>query len=149
MVLAIIFWIYSVNKVSIVWTAVKIIYLIATFIMGFFIYTSIFVILGALSFWILKSYEVTAIVINNDYGIRTFADYPLDIYNKYIRTFLTFILPFGFTGYYTAAYLLGKNTDQVLQRYSFVLAPVVTIVFVIISAKMWTTGIKRYSSAGN
>ena len=148
MILSVFFWVYSIQKITIIWSLPKVLYLIATFIMGFLIYTSIYVILGALSFWILRSNEVTSIVINNDYGIRTFADYPLIIYSKPIQMFLTFILPFGFTGYYTVTYLLGKGSEGILQ-WTPALAPIITIVFVIIAAKMWSTGIKRYASAGN
>ncbi|MBR6403065.1 MAG: ABC-2 family transporter protein [Eubacterium sp.] len=149
MVLAIGFWVYSLAHVSVNWNIWKILYLIVTLIMGFLIYTSIFVILGALSFWILKSYDVTAIIINNDYGIRTYADYPLDIYGKGIKLLLTFILPFAFTGYYTISYILEKNMDSVLLRLSPVIAPIVTAIYVMFAYKMWCTGIKRYSSAGN
>lgn len=149
MVIAIVFWIYSIPKITIVWSLSKIIFLVATFVMGFLIYTSVFVILGALSFWLLRSNEVTAIVINNDYGLRTFADYPLAMYSKPVQLLLTFIIPFGFTGYYTVAYLLEKDSGLFLQKMTPILAPIITIVFVILAAKLWAAGIKRYSSAGN
>ena len=149
MILAIVFWIYSLNHVEVSWDIWKIIYLVATLVIGFLIYTSIFVILGALSFWILKSYDVTSIVINNDYGIRTFADYPLDIYGKGIKALLTFILPFAFTGYYTISYILEKNNDNFILKNAPLFAPIVTVIMVVLAYKMWCMGIKRYSSAGN
>ena len=61
-------------KVSIVWTAGKIAYLVMSIITGVVIHSGIFVLIGSTSFWVLQNSELTSILANNDYGLRTYAD---------------------------------------------------------------------------
>ena len=78
------------------------------------------------------------------YGMNEFAKYPTTIYSMPVRIFVTYIIPFAFTGYYPALFLLtGENPW-------FNIGGVVLIsaVLFILSLLIWNKGLKAYESAG-
>lgn len=91
------------------------------------------------SFWTYKSNEV----IWAFYKIHTFAQYPIDIYNKFIKILITIILPFVFVAYYPTMNYLGLN------KYMMYLCPIVVIVLWIIAVKVWNWALNKYRSTGN
>ncbi len=105
------------------------------------IYTSIKIITSAFAFWIKSS----GFIIQMVYGMNEFAKYPTTIYNNAVKLFVTYIVPFAFTGYYPALYILtGENP---LFNIGGVVA--VSIVFFVISILIWNRGLKAYESAGS
>ncbi len=43
------------------------------------------------------------------YSFSEFAKYPITIYGKFIQAIITWLLPFAFTSFFPAAYLLGEG----------------------------------------
>ena len=104
------------------------------------IYTSLKIMTAALAFWIKSS----GFIIQMVYGMNEFAKYPTTIYSMPVRIFVTYIIPFAFTGYYPALFLLtGENPW-------FNIGGVVLIsaVLFILSLLIWNKGLKAYESAG-
>ena len=91
------------------------------------------------SFWTYRSNEV----IWSAFRIYTFAQYPIDIYNKFIKILITFILPFAFVAYYPTMSYLGFN------NYMIYLSPVVAIILWVIAVKVWNLALNKYRSTGN
>ena len=79
------------------------------------------------------------------YQLSTFVKYPITIYPVWIRGVLTFIIPFAFTGYFPAAYILGKGSFLL----GVVLTFVVSFISILIAYRIWLIGIKRYESSGS
>ena len=79
------------------------------------------------------------------YQLSNFVKYPITIYPTAIRFIVTFLIPFAFTGYYPAAYFLGREgfTKGIL------LTCVVAIVSFIIAYRIWVIGISKYESTGS
>lgn len=73
----------------------------------------------------------------------TFAQYPIDIYNKFIKILITVILPFAFVSYYPTMDYLGINT------YMTYLSPIIAIILWIVAVKLWNFALKKYRSTGN
>ena len=133
------------KRLQIDWTAGSVGYYILCLLAAFVIFSSITVITGAASFWTIKSEEIVSLLTDNNYGLKNFCDYPIQIYGKGMRVLLTFVIPYAFTGYYPVAALLEKDIF-----YSFVvwLPPVIAAVMGFFSYVLWQTGLKRYGSAG-
>jgi len=72
-----------------------------------------------------------------------FSRYPLDVYNKSMRFFLTFIVPAGIAAYYPASVLMGKQTVFVVFK---IIIPI--LLFFVFSLWLWNISIKKYNSAG-
>lgn len=76
------------------------------------------------------------------YRIYTFTEYPISIYNKFIRIIITVILPFAFVAYYPTMAYLGFNT------YMIYLSLVVAIILWIVAVKLWNLALNKYRSTG-
>lgn len=105
------------------------------------IYTAIKIATAAFAFWIKSSGYIIQMV----YGMNEFAKYPTTIYSKPVRAFVTYIIPFAFTGYFPALYLLtGENA-----LFNIGGTVIVSIIFMAIALFIWHKGISSYESAGS
>ena len=62
-----------------------------------------------------------------------------------MKYYLYFIIPFAFTGYFPAAYILVKGSFLL----GVVLTFVVSFISILIAYRIWLIGIKRYESSGS
>ncbi|WP_224037685.1 ABC transporter permease [Clostridium gelidum] len=136
----------SINKIETQWSLGKILFFI-TFIFGaVLIHSAFMIITGSLSFFIVKSKVAVETAI---YGLRSFLDYPLTIFNKFIQVVLTFILPYAFVNYYPAEYFLRKTNPPIFNSALYYMTPVVGIIMIILAILIWNNGIKHYKSTGS
>lgn len=120
-------------------TALLIFKIIFFSIVGTAIIGAINTIFSISSFWTYRSNEV----IWSFYKIYTFAQYPIDIYNGFIKILITVILPFAFVAYYPTMNYLGMDT------YMMYLSPIVAVILWIIAVKVWNWALNKYRSTGN
>jgi len=125
-------------KLSIPITVILILEIVFFSIVGAFIIGAINTIFSISSFWTYRSNEV----IWSFYRMYTFAQYPLDIYNKFVRILITMILPFAFVAYYPTMNYLGMDP------YIIYIAPFVMIILWIIAIKVWNIALNKYRSTG-
>ncbi len=137
--LGLIITIMMLMKLAIPVTAILILKIIFFSIVGATIIGAINTIFSISSFWTYRSNEV----IWSFYKIYTFAQYPIDIYNKFIKILITAILPFAFVAYYPTMNYLGLN------KYMIFLSPVIAIILWIIAVKVWNWALNKYRSTGN
>jgi ABC-2 type transport system permease protein len=145
MFFSVFFWIYSLKKLEIQWSTITITYYLLTLISGFIIFSAITVITGTISFWTVKSEEIVSLLTDNNYGLKNFCDYPIQIYSKGPQFLLTFIVPYALTGYYPVANLLGKHLPYTWIAYTL---PMIAIIIAITAYKFWHIGLKHYGSTG-
>ena len=126
-------------KLAIPITAILILKIVFFSIVGAAIIGAINTIFSIASFWTYRSNEI----IWSFYRTYTFAKYPIDIYNKFIKVLITVILPFAFVAYYPTMDYLGINT------YMIYLSPIIAIVLWIIAVKVWNFALNKYRSTGN
>lgn len=91
------------------------------------------------SFWTYRSNEIVWTFSR----MYTFAQYPIDIYSKFIKVLITYILPFSFIAYYPTMNYLGIN------KYMIFLSPIVAIIIWIVAIKLWNWALSRYRSTGS
>lgn len=105
------------------------------------IYTSIKIATSAVAFWTKASGHITHMF----YMTNDFSKYPTTIYNKFVRGFITYVIPFAFTAFYPASYFL-TGEDPLFCIGGTVVAAVVLFT---VSVLIWNKGIKAYESAGS
>lgn len=125
-------------KLMIPITVVLVLKIIFFSIVGAAIIGAINTIFSIASFWTYRSNEV----IWSFYRVYTFAQYPLDIYNKFIKILITAILPFAFVAYYPAMNYLGMNSKMIY------IAPIIMIILWVIAIKVWNLALSKYRSTG-
>ena len=121
------------------------IYIILTIIFmlisSILIFLSIFILAASYCFITIKGLEVRNILTD---GSKHMAQYPIGIFQKWVINFLTYVLPFGFVNYYPLLYVLGKTSNKL-----YVLSPLVTFIYLLISLIIFKKGINKYSSSGS
>ncbi|MBR2177282.1 MAG: ABC-2 family transporter protein [Clostridia bacterium] len=131
----------SAGSAGVVFTPLSVVLLIVAIIFASLIYTSIKLGTAALAFWIKVSGQVTQVF----YMTNEFAKYPTTIYSDFIRTVITYIVPFAFTGYYPCVYLFtGENP-----LFNIGGVVIVSSVLMMIALTIWNRGLKAYESAGS
>ncbi|MDC3416860.1 ABC transporter permease [Aquibacillus salsiterrae] len=129
--------------IEIDWTIAKVITMMLMVVSGVFIFVGIFILAATLCFWTIQAIEVANIFTD---GGREIAQYPLDIYKKWVTRFFTFVIPFATTNYIPLNYLLGKTDSSDL---FYVFIPLAGILFILPCLLIWHYGVKHYRSTGS
>lgn len=140
-IIGIILVVFASSKGHIDMGGLKILILCIMIFFAIFIYTGIKLFFASLAFWMKRSQSILFMF----YSTSDFAKYPLMIYHKFVRTFITYIIPFALTAYIPASYFLGEST--LMQSLGLLI--LMSCVTVVISYATFLRGIKQYESVGN
>lgn len=133
--------IVSSLKLGLVFDFKKIFLLVVVILFATLIYTAIKLAVTSIAFGVKFAQSYLFMT----YQLSSFVKYPIGIYPKVIRFILTGLIPFAFTGYYPAAYFLGKESLIT----SIGLTILVSIISIIVAYQIWLKGITKYESAGS
>ncbi|MFH9725778.1 ABC transporter permease [Streptomyces sp. NPDC017254] len=106
---------------------------------GALVHSAVKLFFASLSFWTVTSMPAMQTVTQ----VSEFAGYPLDLYHPSLRVLLTWVLPFAFTSYAPAVYLLDGDTSLVRWL------PVVTGLALLAALSLWRRGLSRYEMTGS
>ncbi len=109
-------------------------------ILGGFIIGGIQTIFSVAGLWSYKSNEIVWSV----FQLHKLAQYPIGIYNRFIKLLISGILPFAFASYYPTLDYLGQQ-----QNYLILLTPCIALLIWMIAIKIWNWALKKYRSTGN
>lgn len=132
--------VYSMMHLGIGFSVGTLVFLLEFFICGTAVNSGIYLIFNSLDFWLVQGNDISKLVQT----CREFAKYPLSIFPSMISSFFTFIIPFGFVGYYPASYLTGKSGNWVILA-----MPICALMIVLVGFAIWRLGIRGYESTGN
>ncbi len=107
------------------------------------IYAGLYTALSAIAFYSDAPTGIVPLM----YNIQNYGRYPVNIYNKTIRFFLTWLLPFAFVGVIPASYFLEQKADDLSQLAWF--TPIMGLIVFSIGLAIWNHGVKRYRGAGS
>jgi len=140
-----IFMAAAIARISYQMTAFSYAYLLLAVLGGVLIQSGAMIILGSLSFWMLRSGNLADIAY---YGMRTFVHYPLTIFPPFLRVALTYVLPWAVINYYPSLIILRKV--QTAEEFVVgVLSPIIGILFFLLSLFVFNRGLRRYSGSGS
>ncbi|KIL39668.1 ABC transporter permease [Gordoniibacillus kamchatkensis] len=105
------------------------------------VYAGVYVSLTAIGFFSDAPTGILPLVWN----FQNYGRYPVTIYNRTLKLLLSVVLPFGFVGFYPAAYFL----DRAHWLWVALLTPVVGVAFFALSMQIWKMGVLRYRGAGS
>jgi ABC-2 type transport system permease protein len=141
-ILGLIIAIISLFNLGITWTITKVIVLILTFVCGCMVILGVMMIGAGISIYTVENLEFVNIITN---GAKELCYYPLDIHNKWIAKFFTFIIPIACFNYLPISYLLGYgNLPQVV----YALSPLIGALFIIPCATFFILSLRKYQSSG-
>lgn len=132
---------YAAPKSGVGWTPYKVLAISLMIIGGIAVYTALFMIYAAFSFFTIEGLEFMNIFTD---GTKEFGRYPLSIYGREVLLFYTFIIPIAPFQYYPFLYLIGQ-TD----RTWYGLLPLTGFLFMIPAYAFFRFGLRRYRSTGS
>lgn len=131
---------YGARASGIAWTVPKALVLLSMVACGSLLFFGVFLVYAALCFFTMEGLEFINIFTD---GIRTFSQFPFDIYGKGVLFFTTAVMPMAMVQYWPLQYLMGKG------RAVYGLFPVLSLWFLIPCWLAWRLGIRHYASAGS
>ena len=104
------------------------------------IFYSLLVMIKSIAFWTVQTDRLNELTF-------TFIDttpYPMDIFGRIGRVFLTIVIPVTMIATFPARVLLGRDVIPLV-----ILSCLMAWLFATVSRKIWTISLKRYSSASS
>jgi ABC-2 type transport system permease protein len=135
--------VWALTNLNIEWSVVKAATLLLMIASGVLIFTGIYILAATLCFWTIEGLEVVNIFTD---GGREMAQYPLNIYQKWVARFFTFVIPFGTVNYLPLLYILGKSSGAEI---FYMLIPAAGSLFILPCLLVWQFGVKHYRSTGS
>lgn len=132
---------WATRRMGLAWSAGDVVLLLVYGLCGAVIYTSVFLILTSVSFWLEDRIGVAPPVWN----LIAFGRYPLNIYSSFVQFMLSWIIPFGFASFYPTVRLLGRDEFRVYSA----LVPLVAAAFLGLALFAWGRGVRQYASTGS
>lgn len=138
---AIVVLVISLVNINVVWSFNKVLVLIFMLFSSIILFLSIFILAASYCFITIKGLEVRNLLTD---GGKQIAQYPIGIFKKGIILVFTYIIPFGLINYYPLLYLLDKSNSNL-----YMISPLFTIIYFILSIIIFYKGVKRYTSVGS
>lgn len=135
--------VWALTNLNFEWSVVKAATLLLMIASGVLIFTGIYILAATLCFWTIEGLEVVNIFTD---GGREMAQYPLNIYQKWVARFFTFVIPFGTVNYLPLLYILGKSSGAEI---FYMLIPAAGSLFILPCLLVWQVGVKHYRSTGS
>lgn len=134
--------IIALCNLAVEWTALKIIVLIATFVCGCFVIFGLMLISAGISVFSVENLEFLNILTN---GSKELCFYPINIYNKWLARFFTFVIPVACFNYLPISYIMGYGD---LPQVVYALSPLIGALFVIPCFLFFNWSLKKYQGTG-
>ena len=132
---------YAIPNSGVIWTWDKILTLCLMIFCGALVFFGLYIVYASISFFTVEGLEFMNIIT---YGGREFGRYPFSVYGKGILKFLTFVVPLTLFQYYPLLYLLGRE-----QSVLYMLAPVISLIFLLPCYVFFRIGLRHYKSTGS
>ena len=136
----------ALSWVDVAWTGPKVLVLVSAVVAGVVIFTAIWVIGAAVTFWTVETSEVTNVFT---YGGEALVSYPMSIYGEGIRRFFTFVVPLIFVSYLPDLFILEKPDPLGLPPLLQLCSPIVAVAFLLVSRCCWALGVRHYQGTGS
>ena len=113
---------------------------------GIALFSGILVLQGTMSFWTIQSLEVANILT---YGGVQAAQFPLSLYNGWLRGLLIFVVPLACVAYFPVVSILKQPDPLGSPGWFGPVAPVAGFIFLGLSFVAWRFGVRHYTSTGS
>ncbi len=125
------------------WTFLKVLVLLMTFVCGVVVFLGINMISSGISVFSVNNLEFMNIFTD---GSKRVGKYPLNIYNKFLSIFFTFVIPLACFNYLPISYILDKPMTS---EWLYALSPLFGLVFFLPCLLFLNWSLKRYASTGS
>jgi len=136
---------FALASLRIDWTVERGLVLAGAVLTGVLIFVAIWVAVICIAFWTVEGREAANAFT---YGGVTLAEYPIEIYDRWLRRFLAYVFPVAFVAYFPSLYILGKPDPLGFPEWTSFMSPVVGVGAALVASRIWRSGVRHYQSAG-
>jgi ABC-2 type transport system permease protein len=136
----------AISWLDLTWTLPKVLVAIMAVVSGSIVFSAIWVIGAAITFWTVETSEVTNVFT---YGGSELVSYPMPIYADGIRRFFTYVVPLAFVSYLPSLYILEHPDPLGLPPFLQLASPLVAVVFLLVARGCWELGVRHYQGTGS
>ncbi|MBS0447332.1 MAG: ABC-2 family transporter protein [Proteobacteria bacterium] len=137
--------VFATRAVPIDWTAATVLLALWALAGGVALFCGILVLQATLAFWTIDSLEVANVLT---YGGVEAGQYPLSIYERWFRQFLTFAVPLACVAYFPVLVILGRTDPLGSPPWVGTVSPAAGFMFLALSSVAWNRGVGHYASSG-
>jgi ABC-2 type transport system permease protein len=137
--------VYALSKLDVDWTVGRVLVLPATVISASVIFGAVWVFAICIAFWSVESRE-TANAFT--YGGQFFSQYPITVYERWLRRLLAFVVPMAFVAYFPALYVLDKPDPVGAPGWVRFCSPLIAVIACGAAGFTWRFAVRHYRSAG-
>ena len=136
---------YGVSGLELQWTATKITMFVIMVLAGALIFSAVWIFAICIVFWSVEGNEVANAFT---YGGHFLTQFPITIYDAWLRQFLAYVVPMAFVCYFPSLYILDKPDPLGLPFWLRFASPLVALVATCCAGSMWRIAVRHYRSAG-
>ena len=137
--------VYALVRLDIHWTLGRVLLLPVTIVSAMLIFAAVWVAAICIVFWSVEGRE-TANTFT--YGGQFFSQYPITVYERWLRRLLAFVIPMAFVAYFPALSILGRPDPLGAPDWLRFCSPLVAVVACIVAGVVWRFAVRHYRSAG-
>jgi ABC-2 type transport system permease protein len=136
---------YALANLHIAWDLGRLAMLVLIVPVGVVIFASIWVTTICIAFWSVDAREASNAFT---YGGQFLGQFPINVYDRWLRRFLAYVVPIAFIAYFPALYILDKPDPIGLPEWLRFMSPLVAVLAAIVANAVWRFGVRHYQSAG-
>lgn len=136
----------ALTQLDVDWSPGRVAMLVVAIVAGSAIFAGVWVAFSTVAFWLIDSLEVANAFT---YGGNMVAQYPINIFGRWLRDLVIFVIPLAFVSYFPALYLLGKEDALGFPRAFQFASPLVAVATSLAGWALWRTAVRRYRSVGS
>jgi ABC-2 type transport system permease protein len=137
--------VYALSSLDIHWTVGRVVMLVIAIPVGVVLFSAVWVAGSCIAFWTVDGGEFTNAFT---YGGNFLTEYPVDLYSRWTRRLLAYVVPLAFVAYFPALYILDKPDPLGLPQFLEFAGPVVAAAACIVAGAVWRFAVRHYRSAG-
>lgn len=128
------------------WGVAEVALLVAAIASGACMFVGLFVLQATLAFWTIDRLEIVNTVTYG--GVET-TQFPLPIYDRWLRWLFIAVIPLACATYFPALALLGRSDPLGAPAWVPWIAPAIGPPFLVLALWIWRFGVRHYRSTGS
>ena len=136
---------YALGSLHIEWTGGRAAMFVLMIPAGTLIFASVWVATVCIVFWVVDGQQASNVFT---YGGQYLSEFPVNIYDRWVRRFLAYVVPMAFVAYFPSLYVLGKADELGLPDWLQLTSPLVALAAAAVASLIWRGAVRHYQSAG-
>lgn len=137
--------VYALTRLHVDWTVGRVVMLPVSIVASTAIFAAVWVAAICIVFWSVEGSESANTFTH---GGSFFSQYPINVYETWLRRLFAFVIPMAFVAYFPALYILGKPDPLGLPQWLQYCSPVVAAAACVVAGLVWRFAVRHYRSGG-